>query len=45
MNATILMLPSTAVEMNGTAGYIAGAVIAMVILGYLVYSLVRPEKF
>jgi K+-transporting ATPase KdpF subunit len=25
--------------------YIAGAVIALFILGYLIYTLIRPEKF
>jgi K+-transporting ATPase KdpF subunit len=27
------------------AGYIAGGLIALLILGYLFYSLVKPEKF
>jgi K+-transporting ATPase KdpF subunit len=27
------------------AGYIIGAVFAVLILGYLVYSLIKPEKF
>ena len=31
--------------MNSPAGYAAGAIIAMIILGYLIYSLVKPEKF
>jgi len=26
-------------------GYIAGAIIALIILAYLVYTLVKPEKF
>jgi len=26
-------------------GYVAGAVIALLILVYLVYSLIKPEKF
>jgi len=30
---------------NGTIGYIVGAIIAVLIMGYLVYSLLKPEKF
>lgn len=30
---------------NSMAGYMAGLVISILILGYLVYSLVKPEKF
>jgi K+-transporting ATPase KdpF subunit len=26
-------------------GYFLGAIIAMILLGYLVYSLIKPEKF
>ena len=32
-------------EMSTGAGYIIGAFIAMFIIGYLFYSLVKPEKF
>jgi K+-transporting ATPase KdpF subunit len=28
-----------------SAGYIAGAVIALLIFGYLLYSLIKPDKF
>ena len=31
--------------MNSSLGYIIGAIIALFILGYLLYSLVKPEKF
>jgi K+-transporting ATPase KdpF subunit len=27
------------------SGYLIGVIIAMVILGYLIYVLIRPEKF
>ncbi len=27
------------------AGYVLGALIALLILGYLVYALIKPEKF
>jgi K+-transporting ATPase KdpF subunit len=42
MNAIILLAP---IEASTTAGYIIGAVISLFILGYLIYSLVKPDKF
>jgi len=30
---------------NGTVSYIIGGIIALLIMGYLVYTLMRPEKF
>jgi len=30
---------------NGSASYIIGGIIALLILGYLIYTLLRPEKF
>lgn len=45
MNAIILLATSIPVEVNNSAGYIIGAIIALFILGYLLYSLVKPEKF
>lgn len=45
MNATIFLAATTPVETNTIAGYIAGAVIALLILAYLIYSLIKPEKF
>jgi K+-transporting ATPase KdpF subunit len=46
MNATILLAaPKTFFVMSTSTGYIIGAVIALLILGYLFYSLVKPEKF
>jgi K+-transporting ATPase KdpF subunit len=33
------------VSVSRNAGYIAGIVIAAIILGYLLYSLFKPEKF
>jgi K+-transporting ATPase KdpF subunit len=45
MNATILLAASKTFEMNTSAGYITGALIALLVLGYLLYSLVKPEKF
>jgi K+-transporting ATPase KdpF subunit len=45
MNATILLVLSKPVETNLSSGYIIGAIIALLIFGYLIYSLVKPEKF
>lgn len=45
METTIIAIPSATFAINGTTGYIIGAVIALIILGYLVFSLVKPEKF
>jgi len=42
MNAIILL----DTQPSGTpAGYVIGALIAVLILGYLLYSLIKPEKF
>jgi K+-transporting ATPase KdpF subunit len=42
----ILIVPFTAMaDDKGKLGYPVGAVIAIIILGYLVYSLIKPEKF
>lgn len=32
-------------EMNSIVWYIAGALIALLLLAYLLYSLIKPEKF
>jgi K+-transporting ATPase KdpF subunit len=45
MNATILMNASSPVEVSSTLGYLIGAVIALLIMAYLFYSLIKPEKF
>ena len=45
MNAAILLATTQTMEMNNPVGYIIGAIIALLILGYLLYSLVKPEKF
>jgi len=39
------LLMAAATEMASPTGYIIGAIIAVVILGYLIYSLIKPEKF
>jgi K+-transporting ATPase KdpF subunit len=45
MNATIFAVATNPVEINNSFEYIIGAIIALVILCYLIYSLVKPEKF
>ena len=46
MNSIILLEATKPIEMiNISTGYIIGAIIALLILGYLLYSLVKPEKF
>ncbi|MCK9424136.1 MAG: hypothetical protein M0Q38_16240 [Bacteroidales bacterium] len=45
MNAIILLVATKTIGMNPSAGYVTGAVIALFILGYLLFSLVKPDKF
>jgi K+-transporting ATPase KdpF subunit len=45
MNSIFLTATAKSIEMDNSAGYIIGAVIAVLILGYLLYPLVKPEKF
>jgi len=30
---------------NGPLSYLIGSIVALLILGYLIYTLLRPEKF
>jgi K+-transporting ATPase KdpF subunit len=45
MIATFLLLTSKSAGINLSAGYLTGAIIGLLILAYLFYSLVKPEKF
>ncbi len=45
MISTILEVKPIVYEMNSPVGYAIGAVIAIIILGYLIYALVKPENF
>jgi len=45
MNVNILLATAKGFETNTHSGYILGAVIALLILGYLLYTLIKPEKF
>ena len=45
MIAIILLATTKTLEVGNTLGYVFGVVIALLILGYLMYSLIKPEKF
>jgi K+-transporting ATPase KdpF subunit len=45
MNVTILLTSIEASEGSTFGGYFIGAIIALLILGYLIYALLKPEKF
>lgn len=46
MNTTIILLDATKpAVIDNFAGYIIGAIIALLLLVYLFYSLIKPEKF
>lgn len=51
MNFVLGMVPSAmesgpkTVEMNSLAWYAVGALIVLFLLGYLIYALIKPEKF
>jgi len=51
MNFILGMVPSAmgngskTVEMNSFTWYALGALIALLLLGYLIYALIKPEKF
>ena len=43
----LAVVPDTsgAVASNGPLSYLIGGIVALLILGYLVYTLLRPDKF
>ncbi len=45
MNGKVALVITESVESNLSSGYIIGAIIALFILGYLLYTLIKPEKF
>jgi K+-transporting ATPase KdpF subunit len=45
MSLVIVPVHSDATVSNGPVGYIIGGIIALLIMGYLIYTLFRPEKF
>jgi K+-transporting ATPase KdpF subunit len=45
MNATFISVLSKPVETNISTAYVIGAIIALIIFGYLLYALIKPDKF
>ena len=45
MNAMVLLVLPEAALSNGRGSYIIGGIIALLILVYLIYTLLRPDKF
>jgi K+-transporting ATPase KdpF subunit len=45
MNATILLVLSKPAEASLSSGYVIGAIVALLMFGYLFYTLIKPEKF
>ena len=41
----ILMVQTPKIEMNSSTWYVIGAIVAVLLLIYLVIALVKPEKF
>jgi K+-transporting ATPase KdpF subunit len=45
MSIAVVPIHSDEVVSNGPMSYIIGGIIALLILGYLGYTLIHPEKF
>jgi K+-transporting ATPase KdpF subunit len=45
MIALVLLVRPEAASSNNPVSYIIGGIIALLILGYLIYTLLRPDKF
>jgi K+-transporting ATPase KdpF subunit len=41
----LIVMNASLVKADGPQGYLIGGIIAVFVLGYLVYTLIRPEKF
>jgi K+-transporting ATPase KdpF subunit len=41
----VVPLHSDASVSNGPVSYLIGGIIALLIMGYLIYTLLRPDKF
>jgi K+-transporting ATPase KdpF subunit len=42
---SVVPVQNSSAVSNGTASYLIGGIIAMLILGYLIYTLLHPDKF
>ena len=45
MNTIVLLEKSKDYEMSTPTWYVIGGILAVFILAYLIYSLIKPEKF
>jgi K+-transporting ATPase KdpF subunit len=45
ISLVVVPLQSDAAVSNGLISYIIGGIIALLIMGYLIYTLLRPDKF
>lgn len=45
ISAAVAPIQTDAAASNGPASYIIGGIIAFLILGYLIYTLLHPDKF
>jgi K+-transporting ATPase KdpF subunit len=45
MSIAVVPLHSDEAVSNGPVSYVIGGIIALLILGYLIYTLLHPEKF
>jgi K+-transporting ATPase KdpF subunit len=45
MSLVVMPVQSDAAVSNGPVSYLIGGIIALLIMGYLVYTLLHPEKF
>jgi K+-transporting ATPase KdpF subunit len=45
MSLAVMTVHKNEVASNGTVSYLIGGIIALLILGYLIYTLLRPDKF
>jgi K+-transporting ATPase KdpF subunit len=45
MTLAVVPAGTSAVGSNSTLSYLIGGIIAFLILGYLIYTLLHPEKF
>ena len=41
----VIIAHPDAIVSNGSVSYIIGGIVALLILGYLIYTLLRPDKF
>jgi K+-transporting ATPase KdpF subunit len=45
MSLVVVPIHQDAAVSNGPVSYLIGGIIALLIMGYLIYTLLRPDKF